>query len=109
MSSVGEVVTEMEEAVLQIREAVDALKQAGQEAVNMGAIGETELYRLTNGAVSHIEMALSDGHGFLGGNMFTVQDTINELQALEVGGCPECGAGLETTERPGVFDCPAGC
>ena len=81
--SKADVVTEMEMAVETIREAVDALKQAGKQAVMEGMIGETELYRLESGAISHIEMALSKDHNFLGGNMFTVQDTIEVIQALE--------------------------
>ncbi len=110
--SKADVVTEMEMAVETIREAVDALKQAGKQAVMEGMIGETELYRLEAGAISHIEMALGKEHEWASSNMFTVEDTIEEIKQLGDEGdeCPECGDELVASGRNGGgAECPAGC
>ena len=104
MGNRQDVLEEMEMAVEQIREGVEALKQVAKMAESEGLIGPTEVYRLERGALSHIEMALSNDHGFLGGNMFTVQDTIAAIQALDMGSCA-CGGSYEVVDSDGQIAC----
>lgn len=108
MSNPSDIVEEMEMAYEQIVDAVDALKQAARAAVSAGMIGETEQYRLERGALSHIDMALSNDHEFIGGNMHTVMDTIEAIRHLG-DKCPECHQELEPMDANGTYGCPAGC
>lgn len=58
--------------------------------------------------LAHIETALTNDHGYLGGSMVTMQDTIQELEEAEDGrrtppsGCETC----EATDASACRGCP---
>ena len=39
--------------------------------------------------LAHVETALTNSHGYLGGSMCSMEDTITELEPVEA--CPGCG------------------
>lgn len=101
MTDVRESIDIIEDARRRIEDALAEIKGAAREHLD-----ETAMYRLERGVIAHIETSLSNDHGYLGGNMFTLEDTVNEIREAGMPPCEECGGtDFDRPEDRDYYEC----
>lgn len=93
LDEIGVLVGDVEDARDRIRDAMEEIRQAARLALAPG-----DMHRLERGVLAHIECALTRDHQYLGGNMFTLDDTLDEMRDAASPRCHACGG--ERFERP---------
>ncbi len=69
------------ERLVEIQEEIQTLVGEASNLIRM--VDRSAFYRAESYWLAHITVALSNDSGILGGSMVTMQDTIDELRAME--------------------------
>jgi len=90
------------------QEMLDLLEEA--RGIVADAADEMTYNRAKSYWIAHVTTALTNEHGYLGGSMFTMQNTIDALrnEAFDVYACPGCGCMPGDGRTPGCTH-PDGC
>jgi len=95
-----EAVDRLRELAEEMYEAMDEMKQILSE------VAPGELERARSYWMAHIDGALENREGWLGGSMISFEDTVNAVEEMDEELCEDCGERLKEDEDGGLYcDC----
>lgn len=95
-----EAVDRLRELAGEMYEVMDEMKQILSE------VAPEELERAKCYWMAHIDGALENREGWLGGSMISFEDTVNAIEEMDEEFCEDCDEGLEEDEDGELYyDC----